>query len=165
MTDRLLKILSCLIVGAMALVYVAHNIANWGPAYDFFVYTTSHRGQEAYPVTLLPVPPPPLIVLAMVLVFAFEFAAGALLLWGCWRMWRARDGAPALFEAAKTPAKLGLGLAIANWWGLFQVIAVAGYQLWQMPNGQGPDHGSWVYGAISMLTLIYLSQAERVAEA
>ena len=60
-------------------------------------------------------------------------------------------------------AKIGLGCAIVNWWGLFQVIAVAGYQLWQMPNGQGPDHGSWVFGAMSMMTLIYLSMREDLA--
>lgn len=157
MIDRYLKILTCLIMGALALTYVAHNIANLGPAYDFFVYTTSHQGQEAYPLTLFPVPPPPLIVAAMIVVFSLEIAAGVLLLWGSWRMWRARGANELAFAAAKGPAKIGLGCAIANWWGLFQVVAVAGYQLWQMPNGQGPDHGSWVFGAMAMMTLIYLA--------
>ncbi len=160
MTDRYLKILLCLIVGAMALTYVAHNIANVGAAYNFFVYTTSHQGQEAYPVTLLPVPPSWLIVVAMVVVFALEIAAGLLLLAGALKMWGARADSAAQFSGTKLLAKIGLGCALANWWGLFQVVAVAGYQLWQMPNGQGPDHGSWVFGAMAMLTLIYLSQRE-----
>lgn len=160
MIDRNLKILTSLIIGSMALVYVAHNLANLGAAYEFFVYVTSHQGQEAYPVTLFPVPHPALVVAAMALVFGLELAAGIFCIRGAWAMWRARSGKTEAFQEAKRWAKIGLGCAIANWWGLFQVIAVAGYQLWQMPNGQGPDHGSWVFGAMAMLTLIYLSQRE-----
>ena len=163
MIDRYLKILMCVIIGGLALTYVAHNLANLEQAHAFFVYVTSHQGQEAYPVTLFPVPPEPLIVLAMVLVFTLEIAAGVFLWLGALRLWSARTGDAAGFDAAKRWAKIGLGCAIANWWGLFQVIAVAGYQLWQMPNGQGPDHGSWVFGAMAMLTLIYLSMKEERA--
>ena len=163
MIDRYLKILACIIIGAMALTYVAHNFANLGEARAFFTYVTSHQGQEAYPVTLLPVPPNALIITAMVLVFALEVTAGVFLLLGAWRMWSAREQDAAGFSAAKRLAKIGLGCAIANWWGLFQVIAVAGYQLWQMPNGVGPDHGSWVFGAMSMMVLIYLSMRESEA--
>ncbi|WP_284125704.1 DUF2165 family protein [Parerythrobacter aestuarii] len=160
MIDRYLKMLMSVIIGAMALTYVAHNIANLEQAHAFFVYVTSHAGQEAYPVTLFPVPPGPLVVLAMILVFTLEIAAGVLCWWGAWKMWQARNAGADEFNATKSIAKLGLGCAIANWWGLFQVIAVAGYQLWQMPNGAGPDHGSWVFGAMSMLSLIYLSMKE-----
>lgn len=160
MIDRYLKILTCLIIGCMALIYVAHNFANIGAAHAFFTYVTSHQGQEAYPFTLFPVPPNALIIVAMILVFGLELAAGALLLLGAWRLWNARRSDAVAFNAAKHVAKIGLGCAIANWWGLFQVVAVAGYQLWQMPNGQGPDHGSWVFGAMSMMTLIHLSMHE-----
>lgn len=158
MIDRSLKAMFSLIAGLMALAYLAHNLANIGPAYDFFVYITSHADQAAYPVTLLPVPSSPLIVLAMALVFALELAAGVLLVWGAWKLWAARGADATDFENAKRLAKIGHGCAIANWWGLFQVIAVAGYQAWQMPAGAGPDHGSWVYGAINMMALIYLAQ-------
>ena len=157
MIDRYLKILASFIIGAMALTYVAHNFANIGQAEAFFTYVTSHAGQEAYPVTLFPVPPKPLIWLAMALVFALELAAGFLCIIGAWKLWQARSGNAATFNAQKKTAKIGLGCAIANWWGMFQVIAVAGYQLWQMPDGTGPDHGSWVFGAMAMMTLIYLS--------
>ncbi|HSG34689.1 MAG TPA: DUF2165 family protein [Sphingomonadaceae bacterium] len=160
MLDRKLKALFSLILGAMALLYVAHNLANLAAAYDFFVYATSHVDQTAYPVTLLPVPTSPLIVAAMVLVFTLEIAAGVFLVWGSVRLWQARHADGAAFEAAKTFSKIGIGCAVANWWGLFQVIAVAGYQLWQMPLGGGPDHGSWVYGAMNMLVLIYLSRKD-----
>jgi predicted small integral membrane protein len=160
MIDRYLKILMCIIISAMTLTYVAHNFANLGEAHAFFTYVTSHEGQEAYPVTLFPVPPNALIIAAMVLVFSLEVAAGAFLLLGAWRMWRARGQNVADFNAAKRLAKIGLACAIANWWGLFQVVAVAGYQLWQMPGGQSPDHGSWVFGAMSMMVLIYLSMRE-----
>ena len=164
MIDRILKSLFAVILGAMALLYVAHNIANIGPAYDFFVYATSHVDQDSYPVTLLPVPPSPLVIIAMVLVFALEISAAGFLLIGGWKLWHARKGNIETFEKSKLFSKIGIGCAIANWWGLFQVIAVAGYQLWQMPLGGGPDHGSWVYGAMNMAYLIYLNQPEREFE-
>jgi predicted small integral membrane protein len=160
MIDRILKAMIALVLGGLALMYVTHNIANLPQAHDFFVYTTSHTDQEAYPVTLLPVPPEPLIWLGMIIVFTLEIAAGVALLWGAFAMWGARSGADADFEAAKKFAKIGMGCAIFNWWGLFQVIAVAGYQLWQMPLGGSPDHGSWVFGAMNMLGLIYISRRE-----
>ncbi|AKM10485.1 DUF2165 family protein [Croceicoccus naphthovorans] len=148
----------------MALLYVAHNIANLGAAHDFFVYTTSHADQEAYPVTLLPVPPSFLIVIGMIVVFTLEAAAGLLGLYGGWAIFAARDADPATFLAAKKWAKIGMGCAVLNWWGLFQGVAIAGYQLWQMPLGQGPFDGSWVYGGMAMMALIYLSMPEeRVA--
>ncbi|MFN2100486.1 DUF2165 family protein [Altererythrobacter sp. MF3-039] len=164
MTDRILKALITASVGLMALLYVLHNIANLPQAFDFFVYTTSHADQEAYPVTLLPVPPAILIYPAMVLVFALEFAAGLLGLYGGWAMWRARNGAAVEFAAAKRWGKIGMGCAVINWWGLFQGLAVAGYQLWQMPLGEGPFYGSFFYGAMGMSVLIYLSIREEHAD-
>lgn len=160
MTDRILKALISAIVGLIALLYLVHNLANAGAAYEFFVYTTSHADQQAYPVTLLPVPPPVVVLAAMVLVFTLEGAAAGLCLYGGWRLFALRRADAGAFERGKIPAKIGLGCAILNWWGLFQGIAVAGYQLWQMPLGGGPDHGSWVFGAIAMLSLIYISQRE-----
>ena len=160
MIDRNLKALLSLILGGMALLYVAHNIANWNQAHDFFVYTTSHADQKAYPVTLLPVPAAPLVLVAMLLVFSLEIAAGLFLVVGAWNLWSARKGDAAQFAQAKRFSKIGIGCALANWWGLFQVIAVAGYQLWQMPLGVGPNQGSWVFGAMNMMVLIYLSMRE-----
>ena len=163
MIDRILKALFSACIGLMALFYVLHNIANFGAAYEFFVYTTSHTDQQAYPVTLLPVPPPFLIVIAMVLVFALESAAGVLGLFGGWTLWRARKVDAAAFERAKLWTKIAMGCAVVNWWGLFQAIAVAGYQLWQMPLGEGPYYGSFFFGAMAMMTLIYVSQRESEA--
>ena len=64
------------------------------------------------------------------------------------------------FEAGKKWAKIAMGSAVVVWWGLFQGVAIAGYQLWQMPLGQGPFDGSWVYGGMAMMVLIYLGQKE-----
>ena len=160
MIDRILKALISAIVGLIALLYLAHNLANAGAAFEFFTYTTSHADQTAYPVTLLPVPPPSLIVIAMMLVFTLEAAVAAFCLYGAWHLFALRRADATEFDRAKRWTKIGLGCAILNWRGLFQAIAVAGYQLWQMPPGGGPDHGSWVYGAIAMLSLIYISQRE-----
>ena len=94
MTDRILKALISAIVGSIALLYLAHNLANIGRAFDFFSYTASHADQQAYPVTLLPVPPPWLVVIAMALVFAMEGAAALLCLYGAWHLFALRRAAP-----------------------------------------------------------------------
>ena len=160
MIDRYLKAAVTACVGLMALLYVLHNIANYPQAFEFFVYTTSHVDQEAYPVTLLPVPPTFLIVIGMIAVFSLEFVAGLGGLFGAWKLWSLRGATPAEFEAGKKWAKIAMSSAVVVWWGLFQGVAIAGYQLWQMPLGQGPFDGSWVYGGMAMMVLIYLGQKE-----
>ena len=157
MIDRVLKSAVTASVGLMALLYVSHNIANFQPAVDFFVYTTSHSDQEVYPVTLLPVPPKFLIYVGVFIVFSLELIAGLGGLFGAWKLWSLRNADAAEFEAGKKWAKIAMGAAVVNWWGLFQGLAIAGYQLWQMPLGQGPFDGSWVYGGMAMMVLIYLS--------
>ena len=163
MVDRYLKSAIVASVALMALMYVAHNFANLQQAYDFFIYSTSHTDQEAYPVTLLPVPPKFLIVVGMVLVFSLELVAGLGGLFGAWKLLSLRSADAASFETGKKWAKIAMGAAVVNWWGLFQGVAVAGYQLWQMPLGQGPFDGSWVYGGMAMMTLIYVSMREQSA--
>lgn len=158
--DRLLKAAITASVGLMALLYLMHNLANLPQAYAFFVYTTSHADQTAYPVTLLPVPAAALVVIAMILVFSLELITGLGGLLGAWKLWSLRKADAATFEGGKTWAKIAMGAAVLNWWGLFQGIAVAGYQLWQMPLGEGPNHGSWIYGGMAMMTLIYLTMRE-----
>lgn len=160
MIDRNLKALLSASAGLMALLYVLHNLANLQQAHDFFIYTTSHADQQAYPVTLLPVPSEILIVVAMILVFTLELAAGVLGIFGGWKLWSARKDDAAAFEAAKKWSKIAMGCAVLNWWGLFQGVAVAGYQLWQMPLGVGPNQGSWVFGGIAMMTLIYITMRD-----
>lgn len=160
MTDRIIKAAASACVGLFALLYVAHNIANLPQAYDFFIYTTSHADQAAYPVTLLPVPPKFLIVVAIIVVFTLEAGAGVLGLYGAWALWNLRKADAATFNAGKKWAKIGMGCAVLNWWGLFQGVAVAGYQLWQMPLGEGPFYGSFFYGAMAMTTLIYVSMRD-----
>lgn len=160
MVDRYLKPAIVASIALMALMYVAHNFANLQQAYDFFIYSTSHTDQRAYPVTLLPVPPKFLIVVGMVLVFSLELVAGLGGLFGAWKLWTLRSADAASYETGKKWAKIAMGAAVVNWWGLFQGVAVAGYQLWQMPLGQGPFDGSWVYGGMAMMTLIYVSMRE-----
>ena len=159
MIDRPLKALIAFILGAMALLYVFHNIANFGAAQAFFAYVTSHADQEAYPVTLLPVPPTPIVLIAMSLVFALEFAAGALLMWAGFSMVLRRNDNPG-FARAVTLAKWGVGCAVLNWWGLFQAIAGAGYQMWQIEAGRDPFFSSLLFGTMHMLFLIVLNQPE-----
>lgn len=141
----------------MALLYVMHNIANIDAAQAVFTYVTSHADQTAYPVTLLPAPPPALIAVAMMLVFALEMSAGVLLLWAGAKMAAGRHDAR-VFSGGVRIAKCGIACAVANWWGLFQAIAGAGYQMWQVEAGRDPFYSSWMFGASYVLLLIVLNQ-------
>lgn len=158
--DRILKTLFSAMVGVMALLYVAHNFANFDQAVAAVGYITSLQGHEIYPNNLLPALPPALQLLAALTVFAGEIAAGVFALWGAWNLWTHRKAGAAEFRAASWQAKLGCGLAVLVWWGLFHAIGGAGYQMWQSPQGDGPFTGSWIYGGISMMVLIYLSIGE-----
>jgi len=57
-------------------------------------------------------------------------------------------------------AKAGIGCAVANWWGLFHVVAGAGYQMWQLEAAENPFYSAFLFGAMNMLALIHLNQRE-----
>lgn len=160
MIDRYLKIVFAAQAGLMALLYVAHNWANYGEALAAFGFITTLQGHEIYPTNLLPALPPALQVVAMWMVFISEMLAAGFMLWGSWAMWQARGADSSAFTAAKTKAKIGCAFGVFVWWGLFQTIAAAGYQMWQSPAGEGPFYGSFMYGAICFVTLIYVSMRE-----
>jgi predicted small integral membrane protein len=160
MLDRQLKALFAALLGLMALFYVIQNIINLEQATGAIAYVLSLADANSYPKNLLPPVGPPLSTIVAWFVFLCEAATGVLLLLGGWRLWGARGTDAAGFESAKATAKLGAGLAVFTWFGLFATFGAAGYQMWQTATGASSMNGAFQFCTFALLLLVYLNQKD-----
>ena len=160
MIDRYLKTAFTASLGLMALLYVIHNIMNIDAAYGAVGYVLGMEGNKIFANNLLPAISGSAVPLFAWLIFSFEIATGLICLWGAWKLWSARGADAAGFEAAKPIAKLGAGLAVITWFGLFGTFGGAGYQMWQTEIGAGSLGDAFKFSVWALLVLIYLGQRE-----
>ncbi|MEZ5682244.1 MAG: DUF2165 domain-containing protein [Erythrobacter sp.] len=160
MIDRYLKTAFTASLGLMALLYVIHNIMNLDAAYGAVGYVLGMEGNEIFSNNLLPAITGSAVPLLAWLIFGFEIATGLTCLWGAWKLWSARRADAASFETAKSTAKLGAGLAVITWFGLFGTFGGAGYQMWQTEIGAGSLGDAFKFSVWALLVLIYLGQRE-----
>lgn len=160
MIDRYLKIAFVAALGAMALLYVIHNIMNMDDAYGAVGYVLSLAHNEIFTANILPAIPSSALPVMAWIIFGFEIATGLVCLIGAWKLWQARSEDAAGFDAAKGTAKLGAGLAVITWFGIFGVIGGAGYQMWQHDVGAGSLADAFKFSVWGLLVLIYLGQRE-----
>lgn len=160
MIDRYLKTAFVAALGAMALLYVIHNIVNLQTAYGAVGYVLGLEHNEIFTVNVLPAIPAGVVPVMAWIIFAFEIATGVLCLAGAWKLWQARGGDGVTFEAAKGTAKLGAGLAVINWFGIFGALGGAGYQMWQHEIGAGSLGDAFKFSVWGLLVLLYLGQRE-----
>jgi len=160
MIDRYLKTAFVAALGAMALLYVIHNIMNLEQAYGAVGYVLGLENNAVFVANILPAIGGPAVRALAWVIFLFEIATGVICLWGAWRLWQARGADSAGFEAAKGTAKLGAGLAVIVWFGFFGVIGGAGYQMWQSEIGSGSLADAFKFSVWGLLVLIYLGQRE-----
>ena len=124
----------------------------------------SDHGQsanKAFTVSLFPSLGAPLTRIAAWITFAAEFATGVALLFGAWKMWAARAGDRPAFAASTHYARLGAGLAVFTWFGLFGVGGGAAWQMWQHTVGSGALENAFQFSVWGFLLLIWLSAGER----
>lgn len=160
MIDRYLKTAFVAALGAMALLYVIHNIVNLQTAYGAVGYVLGLEHNEIFTVNVLPAIPAGVIPVMAWIIFAFEIATGVLCLAGAWKLWQARGADAATFEAAKGTAKLGAGLAVITWFGIFGALGGAGYQMWQHEIGAGSLGDAFKFSVWGLLVLLYLGQRD-----
>lgn len=160
MLDRQLKALFAVLLGLCALFFVIGNIVNLSAAYASFAYVLSLADHAAYPKDFVPALGSPFIEIAAWVDFLLEIAAAILLLLGGWRLWGARGADASGFEAAKATAKLGAGVAVLVWFGMFCVLGGAAYGMWQTGVGGQSYNGAWQLCTFSLLYLVYLSQRD-----
>ncbi|MDG5751070.1 DUF2165 domain-containing protein [Qipengyuania sp. XHP0211] len=160
MIDRYLKTVLVAALGAMALLYVVHNIMNIDQAYGAVGYVLSLGHNEVFSNNILPAIGGAAVKTLAWVIFVAEIATGVICLLGAWRLWQARGADAAGFEAAKSTAKLGVGLAVIVWFGFFGVIGGAGYQMWQSEVGAGSLADAFKFSVWGLLVLIYLGHRE-----
>lgn len=160
MIDRYLKTAFVTALGAMAMLYVIHNIMNIGQAYGAVGYVLSLEHNAVFLNNLLPAIGGAAVKPLAWVIFLAEIATGVICLLGAWKLWQTRGADAAGFEAAKGTAKLGAGLVVVVWFGFFGAIGGAGYQTWQSEIGAGSLADAFKFSVWGLLVLIYLGQRE-----
>ena len=161
MAIRIMKIILVVFVGLQGWFYVAGNLANWEAANAAVGYVLSMQGNEVYANAIFPaITSPALVTMVLLLIISGEFLVGALSLKGAWNLWQARAASADEFNAAKTTAILGAGMALLVWFGGFIVIGGALFQMWQSQIGVGSFNGAFIYAASSGLVLLFLSNPD-----
>ncbi|HSG59610.1 MAG TPA: DUF2165 family protein [Woeseiaceae bacterium] len=133
---RYLKIALAAFAALFCLFYALQNIVNLGPA-EWFVGTMSGmEGHAAYPNTFgFAISSPILVKLMLWIIIIGELTAGLLAGKGAIDLLRARNDSREAFNAAKTYALAGTGLAVIIWFGIFGAFGGAFFQMWQVEAG------------------------------
>ena len=134
--NRYIKIALAAFASLFCLFYAIQNMVNLGPATWFVGTMAGREGHEAYPNTFgFAVTSPIVVQLLLWIIILLELAAGALAGKGAFDLFAARNASAADFNAAKTYALAGTGLAVAIWFGIFGAFGGAFFQMWQVEAG------------------------------
>jgi predicted small integral membrane protein len=134
--NRYIKIALAAFASLFCLFYAIQNIVNLGPATWFVGTMAGMEGHEAYPNTFgFAVTSPIVVQLLLWTIILLELAAGALAGKGAIDLFGARNGSADEFNAAKTYALAGPGLAVVIWFGIFGAFGGAFFQMWQVEAG------------------------------
>jgi len=161
MSIRYLKIVLVIFVGLTGLLFVAGNVANWNAGFELVGAVLSMDGHEIYGSHIFPtVTNPALVTIAYLIILAGEFLVGALSFKGAWDLWNARKGSADAFNASKTYAVLGSGMAMVVWFGGFVVIGGVLFQMWQTQIGAGSFRDAFILAAMGGLVLSFVNSPD-----
>jgi predicted small integral membrane protein len=133
---RLIKIILAAFVALFCVFYAVQNIVNLQAAHGFVAYVASMADHTAYPAHFGPAITAPALTWTMLwVIIALELGAGLLAAKGAYDLLQARNASADDFNAAKSWAMAGCGVAIIVWFGLFSAIAGAYFQMWQTDAG------------------------------
>ena len=134
--NRDIKVALATFAALFCVFYAIQNIANLGSAEWFVGAMTAMQGHEAYPNTFAFAVKSPIVVKVMLwIIILLELAAGLLAGKGSIDLFLSRNGSSEEFNAAKTYALAGTGLAIVVWFGIFGAFGGAFFQMWQVEAG------------------------------
>lgn len=134
--NRYIKIALAAFASLFCLFYGIQNIANLGPAEWFVGTMTAMDGHEAYPSTFaFAVKSPVLVKVMLWIIILLELAAGLLAGKGAIDLFAKRNASSEDFNAAKSFALAGTGLAVIVWFGIFGAFGGAFFQMWQVDAG------------------------------
>ncbi len=133
---RLIKILLAASVALFCIFYALQNIVNLQAAHGFVAYVASMADHTAYPAHFGPPITVPALTWTMLwIIIALEMGAGLLAAKGAYDMLKARKASADDFNAAKSYAMAGCGVAMLIWFGLFSAIGGTYFQMWLTDAG------------------------------
>ena len=133
---RFIKMLLAAFVALFCVFYALQNIVNLQAAHGFVVYVVGMADHAAYSSHFGPSIIAPVLTWTMLwTIIALEALAGLLAAKGAFDLFNARNASADDFNAAKSYALAGCGVAILIWFGLFGAIAGAYFQMWQTEAG------------------------------
>ena len=155
---RLIKIFLALSVALFCTFYAIQNIVNLQAAHGFVVYVASMADHTAYPAHFGPPVTGSFLTWTMLFVIiALEMAAGLFAAKGAYDLFNARNGSADEFNAAKSYALVGCGVAMLVWFGLFSAIAGPYFQMWQTEAGLNALRDSSLFSIQNGVVLIVLA--------
>ncbi len=161
MAIRTLKIILVLFVALLGFLYAVQNLANLDVAYQVVASVVAEEDHVVYPASVgFAIQSPALIWTILAIIIVGELATGLLSAKGAWDLWRERNAPAAQFNAAKTYALLGAGMAIVVWFGLFMVLAGAYFQMWQTELGAASLAGAFQLVGASGIVLLFVNMAD-----
>ena len=155
---RLIKVFLALSVALFCTFYAVQNIVNLQAAHGFVVYVASMADHTAYPAHLGPPVTGSFLTWTMLFVIiGLEMAAGLFAAKGAYDLFNARNGSADEFNAAKSYALVGCGVAMLVWFGLFSAIAGPYFQMWQTEAGLNALRDSSLFSIQNGVVLIVLA--------
>ena len=155
---RVIKILLAVSVALFCLFYALQNIVNLQAAHGFVAYVTSMADHGAYPAHFGPAITAPALTWTMLfIIIALELLAGFLAAKGADDLFAARGASAEEFNAAKSFALAGCGVALLVWFGLFSAIAGTYFQMWQTEAGLNALRDASVFSMQNGIVLLVLA--------
>ena len=155
---RLIKILLAAFVALFCISYALQNIVNLQAAHGFVAYVASMADHGAYPAHFGPAITASALTWTMLwIIIALEMGAGLLAAKGAYDMLKTRNASADDFNAAKSYAMAGCGVAIIIWFGLFSAIAGAYFQMWQTEAGLNALRDASMFSVQNGIVLIILA--------
>src|ERR1700744_1468287 len=137
MIARISKIIMALCLGLFALLCASDNVGDYGVNFIFVRHVLSMDTVHDPVVTGRAIMAPALWHLFYWLIIVGEAATGFLFAAGSYEMWKSRQAAAALFQAAKRWALAATLMGFLVWFFGFMVIGGEWFQTWQSAwNGQ-----------------------------
>ncbi|WP_422000770.1 DUF2165 family protein [Reyranella sp.] len=137
---RLMKTAMVASVALFALIVAYDNIADYGSNYAFVQHTLSM--DTTFPDNVLrdrAIRSPTLWTAAYAAIIATEAAVGIVLAYAALVLLRARRSPAALFQAAKRPVAIGVGLGFLLWFTGFMVVGGEWFLMWQSKTWNGQE--------------------------
>ncbi|CAB0150343.1 hypothetical protein PSI9734_00894 [Pseudidiomarina piscicola] len=158
---RWLKILLVFSMGLMCLFYALQNLVNLDSAYAVVSTVTRMENHSYYPSTFgFALTSEPLIWLATAFIVCFELLAGIVFVFAAWHLLKKRKAPQKEFQSAKYLTHVGTAIALLIWFGLFQTLGGAFFQMWQTELGDASFDGSFAYLASIALVTLFVNLVE-----